>query len=137
QSIESSAVTTPKVVLSVRNLVKRYRDNTLANDRVSLDVFEGELISILGHNGAGKTTLMRQITTELKPTSGEISIFGIDSIRRPHDVKTLMGVTPQECELFQSLTVHEHLELFGRLKGLDRKNARKRAERMVEELSMT
>jgi ABC-type multidrug transport system ATPase subunit len=137
QPAESLPATTPKVVLSVRNLVKRYRDNTLANDRVSLDVYEGELISILGHNGAGKTTLMRQITTELKPTSGEINIFGIDSIRRPQDVKRLMGVTPQECELFHSLTVREHLEFFGRLKGLDRKKASQRAERMIEELSMT
>ena len=125
------------VVLSVRDLVKRYKDNTLANDRVSLDVYEGELISILGHNGAGKTTLMRQITTELKPTSGEITVFGIDIIRRPQDVKHLMGVTPQECELFYSLKVLEHLELFGRLKGLDRKKSRQRAEQMVEELSMT
>src|SRR5258708_14149353 len=137
QLTESLAATTPKVVLSVRNLVKRYKDNTLANDGVSLDVYEGQLISILGHNGAGKTTLMRQITAELKPTSGDISIFGIDSIRRPQDVKGLMGVTPQECELFQSLTVHEHLEFFGRLKGLDRKKARERSGRMVEELNMT
>jgi ABC-2 type transport system ATP-binding protein len=128
---------TPRVVLSVRDLVKRYKDQTLANDNVSLDVYEGELISILGHNGAGKTTFMRQITTELKPTSGQIEIFGIDSIRHPQEVKHLMGVTPQECELFQSLTVLEHMELFGRLKGLDKKTAHKRAERMVEELNMT
>ena len=137
QQRDVTTATARSVVLSVRNLVKRYKDNTLANDNVSLDVYEGELISILGHNGAGKTTLMRQITTELKPTSGEIDIFGIDIIRRPQDIKSLMGVTPQECDLFQSLTVLEHLELFGRLKGLDRKKSRQRAERLIEELSMT
>src|SRR5215831_5122096 len=110
QSAPASSAVQQKVVLSVKGLVKQYKDGTLANDHVSLDVYEGELISILGHNGAGKTTLLRQISTELKPTGGTISVFGIDIIRNPQDVKNVMGVTPQECELFQSLTVREHLE---------------------------
>jgi len=136
EQMASPIGTSQKVVLSVRDLVKEYKDQTVANDHLSLDVYEGELISILGHNGAGKTTFLRQITTELRPTSGSITLFDTDVIRHPQEVKQLMGVTPQECELFHSVTVREHLELFGRLKGLDRKRARTRATQMIEELNM-
>jgi ABC-type transport system involved in cytochrome bd biosynthesis fused ATPase/permease subunit len=59
-----------KTAISIRGLIKRYPDGTVANRGIDLDVFEGEVLSILGPNGAGKTTLVRQITTELNPTSG-------------------------------------------------------------------
>src|SRR6266853_797636 len=60
----------PSLAVRVRGLSKRYRDGTEANCGIDLDVRRGELISILGPNGAGKTTFLRQITTELRPTTG-------------------------------------------------------------------
>src|SRR5258708_32601139 len=112
------------MAVRVRGLVKQYRDGTQANRGIDLDVRRGEILSILGPNGAGKTTFLRQITSELRPTSGSIEIFGVDAIALPQQVKRKMGITPQEAGLFETLTVQEHLELLARLKGLGKDEAR-------------
>ena len=77
----------------------------------------GEVLAILGPNGAGKTTLVRQITTELLPTSGEIRVHGHDVKSEPETIKALMGVVPQEASLFWDLPVWHHLRLFGDAAG--------------------
>src|SRR5918911_100667 len=86
--------------LTVRGLVKRYRDGTEANRGIDVDVRAGEVVSILGPNGAGKTTFLRQLTTELRPTAGSVEVFGIDTVTEPERAKRLMGITPQEAGLF-------------------------------------
>jgi ABC-2 type transport system ATP-binding protein len=111
---------TVDVAVSVRALVKEYRNGSRANRGIDLDVPRGEIIAVLGPNGAGKTTFLRQLTTEIRPTSGSIRVFGIDAVREPARVKRLMGIMPQEAGLFDTLTVRTHLELFARLKGLSR-----------------
>jgi ABC-2 type transport system ATP-binding protein len=125
-----------KAAISVRNLTKRYPDSTVANKGIDLDVYEGEVLSILGPNGAGKTTLVRQITAELKPTSGSIKIKDVDPLLEPLKVKQLMGVIPQEGALFSHLTVQEHLYFFGRLKGLTKGRARAQVEQLIPLLSL-
>ena len=59
--------------VSVRGLVKEYRDGTRANRGIDLEVRRGEVVAVLGPNGAGKTTFLRQLTTELRPSGGETS----------------------------------------------------------------
>jgi ABC-2 type transport system ATP-binding protein len=125
-----------KTAISIRGLIKRYPDGTVANRGIDLDVFEGEVLSILGPNGAGKTTLVRQITTELNPTSGSIKIKDVDPFLEPLKVKQLMGVIPQEGALFSHLTVQEHLYFFGRLKGLAKGSAGAQVERLIPLLSL-
>jgi ABC-2 type transport system ATP-binding protein len=120
----------------VRNLVKRYADGTEANRGIDLDVRHGEILAIVGANGAGKTTFLRQLTTELRPTSGAITIFGLDAVTAPGGVKRLMGVSPQEAGLFESLRVRQHLELFARLKGLPRRTARGAARDVTTALDL-
>ena len=120
----------------VSNLVKRYADGTEANRGISLDVCLGEVVAILGPNGAGKTTFLRQLTTELRPTSGRIAVFGVDAVAEPARAKRLMGITPQDAGVFDSLTTSEHLELFGRLKGLSRRGARDSARAAIDMLGL-
>ena len=122
--------------ISIRGLIKRYPDGTVANRGIDLDVFEGEVLSILGPNGAGKTTLVRQITAELKPTFGSVKIKDVDSLLEPLKAKKFMGVIPQEGSLFSHLTVPEHLYFFGRLKGLTKSSARAQVERLIPLLSL-
>jgi ABC-2 type transport system ATP-binding protein len=124
------------MAVRVRGLVKRYRDGTEANRGIDLDVRRGEILSILGPNGAGKTTFLRQITSELRPTCGSIEIFGVDAIALPQQVKRKMGITPQEAGLFETLTVQEHLELFARLKGLAKDEARKSTTEVIHQLDL-
>src|SRR6476660_6761459 len=109
------------VAISVRGLTKRYPEGTVANRGIDLDVYRGEVLSVLGPNGAGKTTLVKQITTELSPTSGSIRVMGID---------------PQEATLFSHLTVQHHLYFFGKLKGLSRDETRAEADRWISKLAL-
>src|SRR5207248_6593612 len=120
----------------VRDLVKRYRDGTEANRGIDLDVRRGEVVSILGPNGAGKTTFLRQLTTELLPTSGTVSIFDVDAIAEPERVKRAMGITPQEAGVFERLTVREHFELFARFRNLSKREARDAAREVIAELGL-
>ena len=146
--LDSNAPLTPSTVsgcepadtdlaVRVRGLIKRYRDGTAANRGIDIDVRRGEIVSVLGPNGAGKTTFLQQITTQLKPTEGTISVFGIDAIRDPQRAKQHMGITPQEAGIFESLRVREHLELFARLKGLSRHAAADAASAVLDALGLT
>jgi ABC-2 type transport system ATP-binding protein len=133
---ESRSAEGDVVAVRVRGLVKRYRDGTEANRGIDLDVRRGEILSILGPNGAGKTTFLRQVSSELRPTSGSIEIFGANAIALPRQVKRKMGITPQEAGVFETLTVREHLELFARLKGLDKNAARKSTTEVINQLDL-
>ena len=117
--------------------MKRYKDGTEANRGIDLDVFRGEVVAVLGPNGAGKTTFLRQVTTEMRPTSGSISIFGIDAIAEPGAAKRHMGITPQEAGIFETLRVREHLVLFARLKGLSQGEADQAADEVLDDLGLT
>lgn len=125
-----------EMAVSVRALIKRYSDGTAANQGIDMDVRRGEVVSILGPNGAGKTTFLRQLTTELMPTSGRVEIFGTDAVAEPIRAKQMMGITPQEAGLFETLTVREHFNLFGRFKGLSRSESHLAAFDVAEELGL-
>ncbi|HEY0545506.1 MAG TPA: ABC transporter ATP-binding protein [Pyrinomonadaceae bacterium] len=124
------------VAVRVRGLAKRYKDGTEANRGIDLDVRRGEVVTILGPNGAGKTTFLRQLTTELMPTGGSISVFGVDVIKEPLRAKRVMGITPQEAGVFEALTVREHFEFFARFKNLSKRVARAAAHEVIAELGL-
>ena len=81
--------------LVVERLDKRYHGGVHANREISFEASTGEMLGILGPNGAGKTTLVRQITTELLPSSGSIRALGVDVVADPIAAKNLMGIVPQ------------------------------------------
>lgn len=122
--------------VEISNLSKRYSDGTLANRDISFTVEPGEFLGILGPNGAGKTTLVRQITTELIPTKGQVRVFGIDGLSRPNEVKHYMGIMPQEASLYFGLSIRHHLRIFGKLRGLPAKVASRRAEELIADLRL-
>src|SRR5882762_4621710 len=124
------------LAVSVRDLIKHYSDGTEANRGINLEVRRGEVVAILGPNGAGKTTFLRQITTELRPTAGSVSVFGVDAIAKPDSAKRMMGITPQEAGVFEALTVREHFEFFARFKNLTKREAREAARDVIAELGL-
>lgn len=126
-----------QIAVRVCDLVKVYRDGTEANRGISLEVRRGEVVAIVGPNGAGKTTFLRQLTTELRPTAGSVSVFGVDAVAEPERAKRAMGITPQEAGVFERLTVREHFELFARLKHLSKREAREAAREVIEELGLS
>jgi ABC-2 type transport system ATP-binding protein len=123
--------------IEVRALTKRYRGGVLANDAIDLAIPEGVMIGVLGHNGAGKTTLIRQITGELKPTSGDVRVMGVDVLRDHIRARAMMGVVPQDAEPYDHLHPDEHLRFFARLRGLTRNEAKRRTTEMLDLLGLT
>jgi ABC-2 type transport system ATP-binding protein len=123
--------------IRVAGLSKRYAGGTLANDSINLSVPKGSTLGLLGRNGAGKTTLVRQITGELRPTAGSVDVMGVDVIAGHTSARSLMGVVPQEAEPFDHLRPPEHLAFFGRMRGLSRVAARRRASELIETLGLS
>ena len=82
---------------------------------INLELKKGEVLGFLGPNGAGKTTTMRMLTGNLAPSSGSISICGIDLLDQPKAAKQLIGYLPEDPPLYRELNVDEYLALAARL----------------------
>jgi len=100
----------------VETLTKRYK-NLLAVNGVSFTVRKGEMFAFLGPNGAGKTTTVEIIETIRAPTSGKVSVLGMDVARKKHDIVHRIGVLPQGFSSFDRVTVRESIQYFSRLFG--------------------
>ncbi|WP_167530114.1 ATP-binding cassette domain-containing protein [Streptomyces calvus] len=122
--------------VTVRGLVKHY-GATKALDGVDLDVREGTVMGVLGPNGAGKTTLVRILSTLLAPTSGHATVAGYDVVCQPRQLRRVIGLTGQYASVDEKLPGWENLYLIGRLLDLPRKEARARADELLERFSLT
>jgi ABC-2 type transport system ATP-binding protein len=100
--------------IEVDKLTKRYGD-LLAVNELSFNVIKGEIFALLGPNGAGKTTTVEIIDTIRKPTSGNVSLLGMDVMKRKHDIVPRIGVLPQGFSSFDRITVRETLQYYSRL----------------------
>ncbi|MFH8792940.1 ATP-binding cassette domain-containing protein [Streptomyces sp. NPDC017941] len=122
--------------VSVRGLVKHYGE-TKALDGVDVDVREGTVLGVLGPNGAGKTTLVRCLSTLITPDSGSAVVAGYDVVRQPRQLRRVIGLTGQYASVDEKLTGWDNLYMIGRLLDLPRKEARSRAEGLLERFSLT
>ncbi|MEV5276659.1 ATP-binding cassette domain-containing protein [Streptomyces sp. NPDC051994] len=122
--------------VSVRGLVKHFGD-TKALDGVDLDVREGTVLGVLGPNGAGKTTLVRCLSTLLVPDSGTAFVAGYDVVKQPRQLRRTIGLTGQYASVDEKLSGRENLYMIGRLLDLSRKDARARADELLERFSLT
>lgn len=96
--------------IKTEGLTKKYKD-VVAVDSLSLAVHKGELFSLLGVNGAGKTTTIKMLSCLTKPTSGDAFLNGKSICKESADVKSIIGVSPQETAVASGLSVRENLEL--------------------------
>jgi len=103
-------------VISVEKLTKRY-GNLLAVNDISFSVRKGEVFAFLGPNGAGKSTTVEIIETIRTPTSGKVSLLGMDVTKKKHDIVRRIGVLPQGFSSFDRITVRETLQYYARLFG--------------------
>lgn len=112
-------------VVKLEGLIKKY-DNKPVVDGLTLDIKEGEIFGLLGPNGAGKSTTMNMICSLLKPTSGNIELFGMDIKKDVNKIKPLIGYIPQDLAIYGNLKAWENVELFTSLydvKGAELKKA--------------
>jgi ABC-2 type transport system ATP-binding protein len=98
------------------DLTKKYKDTT-AVDHLNLEIYEGELFSLLGVNGAGKTTTIKMLSTLTKPTSGEAYVCGYNVVNDPNRIKELVDISMQETAVARKLTVEENIEFYAELSG--------------------
>ncbi|MFI2187839.1 ATP-binding cassette domain-containing protein [Streptomyces sioyaensis] len=122
--------------VEVRGLVKHF-GTVKAVDGVDLDVKEGTVLGVLGPNGAGKTTLVRCLSTLLVPDAGRAVVAGYDVVRQPRALRRTIGLTGQYASVDEKLSGWENLYMIGRLLDLSRKDARRRADGMLERFSLT
>ena len=109
----------------------------VANDDVSFEVRRGEIFSLLGPNGAGKTTLVSQLLGLLEPTSGTITLEGIDVATNPQEIKRITGYLPQSGMPMRYVEVERALRYTGCLRGQSDRDAKQQARRLVEELELS
>ncbi len=112
--------------LVAKELHKSFNEHKAVNG-VSFTIYKGEIFGLLGPNGAGKTTTIRMLSTVLEPDQGDVTVGGY-SIRHDADaVRSLIGVCPQELALYEDLSALDNMVFFGRMVGLDGKEARAQA----------
>ncbi|MFJ9953566.1 ATP-binding cassette domain-containing protein [Kitasatospora sp. NPDC091207] len=121
--------------IQAENLVKTFGD-VRALDGVSLDVPEGTVLGLLGPNGAGKTTTVRVLTTLLHPDSGRAVVAGVDVLRHPNKVRSLIGLSGQYAAVDEYLTGFENLQMVGELYQMTGRAAKARALELLEWFSL-
>lgn len=121
----------------IDNLSKVYKlGKKVAVKRLSLNLYEGQITSFLGHNGAGKTTTMSMLSGLIPPSSGHAMVYGMD-IRTDMDIiRQSLGMCPQHNVLFDKFTVQEHLWFYAQLKGMKSEDIQSETDKMIEDLGL-
>lgn len=115
----------------IQDVVKRY-DSTLSVDHLNLTIDKGEVFGLLGPNGAGKSTTIKMISGLLKADQGEIEVDGLSVRKNTLEVKSRIGVVPQEIAVYGNMTAKENLKFFGKLYGLKGRELEERVEEALD-----
>jgi ABC-2 type transport system ATP-binding protein len=122
--------------LVAEDLHRSFNEHKAVNG-VTLSIYRNEIFGLLGPNGAGKTTTIRMLSTVLEPDRGEITVGGY-SIRDNADaVRDLIGVCPQDLALYEDFSALDNLVFFGRMAGLNGREARAQAMANLEMVGLT
>ncbi len=125
------------VICRIENLTKKYKKSSQkANDDISLEIFEGEFFGLLGPNGAGKSTLVNQIAGLVKPTTGNISLFGMDMVKRPQIIPHYVALQPQQPVALAELYLEEALLFTAQLRGASSAKAHIQTRALIAELDL-
>jgi ABC-type multidrug transport system ATPase subunit len=105
-------------IIEVRGLTKKYKE-VLAVNNLDLNVYEGDVFGFLGPNGAGKSTTIRMLLTLIKPTAGEIKIFGKPLYQFREEILRNVGAIVEKPDFYLYLSAYKNLEILGKLSGAD------------------
>lgn len=123
-------------MIVLEGVAKTFDRDVHALRGVSFSVPAGSVCAVLGHNGAGKTTTIKIMSTLLRPTAGRAIVAGYDVVQQPAEVRAAIGTTGQLAALDERLSGRENLVLFGRLRGMRRRDAQQRAGDLIEQFDM-
>jgi ABC-2 type transport system ATP-binding protein len=122
-------------LIEVSDLIKTFGPVTAVNG-IAFNVLRGELFGFLGPNGAGKTTTINILTGLARPDSGTIRIAGLDCSNNPKAAQHLIGVVPDESNLYPELSGFDNLSFCGALYGMRKGERQARAERLLDAFSL-
>lgn len=117
-------------------LTKRYKD-TVAVNKLDLEINDGELFALLGVNGAGKSTTVNMLSCLTKVSEGDAFIKGHSILREEKAIKQIIGVAPQETAVAPNLSVKENLELMCGLYGFSADEKKRRVEELAEQFGLS
>jgi lipooligosaccharide transport system ATP-binding protein len=120
-----------EVVIEAKGLTKKFEGFT-AVDHIDFKVYRGECVGFLGPNGAGKTTTVRMMYCFLPPTDGELNVAGLSVHTQCREIKSLVGVAPQEDNLDPDFTVIKNLTVYARYFDIPKDVALKRADEQLK-----
>jgi len=123
--------------VDVKGLAKIYDGKVSALDGVDLRVETGKVFALLGPNGAGKTTLIRILTTQLKPSSGEAYVFGLNVVREGAKVRRLVSYVPQEMSVWTDITGYENLIIYAKIYGIPSQEREKDVWNALESMGLS
>ena len=121
--------------INVEHLSKSYGSITAVNDLI-LSVKKGQVFGFLGPNGAGKSTTIKLLTTLIKPSSGSLSILGIDAISNPLEIRSKIGVVLQQPSYEPTLSVEKSLDKYGMMWNIPKIERKKRMEQLLKEFEL-
>ena len=122
-------------IIEVKNLTKSF-DDFKAVKGISFNVEKGEVFGFLGPNGAGKTTTINMLTGLAKPTSGEITISGKDGIKNIKKVQQIIGIVPDESNLYDDMSGFDNLVFCASLYGMKKEAREKKAKELLNLFSL-
>lgn len=120
------------LAIETRNLSKKYKEK-YAVKNLNLTVNHGELYGLLGVNGAGKSTTIKMLSCLVPPTGGDACLNGHSVVKNTQEVKKIISVSPQETAVAEKLNVRENLEFIAQIYGFNRKNAKQKAEEIINQ----
>jgi ABC-2 type transport system ATP-binding protein len=123
-------------MIKVANLTRKYGE-FVAVDDVSFQIRSGEIVGLLGHNGAGKTTIMKMMTGYLEPTSGSITIDGLDIGSDRRAIQQKIGYLPENCPVYPEMTILGYLDYCAALHGIPAKERPGLIREAVERTALT
>jgi len=123
-------------ILIVRNLSKSYRTVPAVQD-LSFTIMRGEIFGLLGPNGAGKSTTLAILAGLLPPSTGQITLDGLDLSKNLTTAKARIGLVPQDIALYPTLSARDNLVFWGRIYGLRGKELQKRIDEVLEIVQLT
>lgn len=122
--------------IEVENLTKVFGD-LMAVDHVSFNVDKGTIFGYLGPNGAGKTTTLRILSTVLKPSDGTARVLGHDILKEAEQVRSVIGVLPEDTGIYERLTPVETLCFYGRVHGMESDLLKRKIDELLEMLALS
>ena len=122
--------------LEISNIGKRYKGNFWGLQEFSLELGSG-VLGLLGPNGAGKSTLMNILATTTKPSAGTVVWNNSNIVRKPNDLRAVLGYLPQDFGVYPNLNAVEFLQYMAAIKGLDGKTTKRRIDELLQLVNLT